>query len=34
MTLPIAFGLMGFLAGIAVGAYLAMDTSEDDDGDQ
>lgn len=26
----IAFGLIGFLFGIAVGAYLTMDTSEDD----
>lgn len=30
MILPIAFGLIGFLFGIAVGAYLAMDLSEDD----
>lgn len=30
MILPIALGLIGFLFGIAVGAYLAMDTSEDD----
>lgn len=30
MILPIAFGLIGFLFGIAVGAYLAMDDSEDD----
>lgn len=28
--MSIAFGLIGFLFGIAVGAYLAMDDSEDD----
>lgn len=30
MSLPIAFGILGFLFGVAVGAYLAMDLSEDD----
>ena len=28
--MSIAFGLIGFLFGIAVGAYLAMDLSDDD----